>query len=227
MMPFVLAARIHRPIRPDRLRDPAIESAQIARTAIGVLATLWLVFAYPLRESAGAVVEGKIVELVVSAGMLLVLGPIALTAFVMGARPPGPAFYRPRLSGPMTSLGALFATALLLWLNLMFGSVLLGPLAGLVVLVLLPFALASAVLCVHHTFRAADVHEVLPPLISPVLVWSMCVVQLFDAPPVAAPAWVRVLFLVGPPVSVTALSAWELRRLRVRHGITVRLALGR
>ncbi|UQX03365.1 hypothetical protein [Streptomyces sp. RerS4] len=227
MVPFVLAARIHRPVRPDRLVDPAIEWARIARTAIGVLATLWLVFAYPLRESAGAVVEDKIVELVISAGMLLILGPVALAAFVAAARPPGPAFYRPRLRGPLTALGALFGTALLLWLNLRFGPTALGPLAGLTALVLLPFGLASAVLCVHHTFRAADVHEVLPPLISPVLVWSMCVVQLFDAPPVAAPAWVRLLFLAGPPLSVTALSAWELRRLRARYGITLRRALGR
>ncbi|MCX5193892.1 hypothetical protein OOK31_08285 [Streptomyces sp. NBC_00249] len=227
VVPLALAARIHRPVRPDRLVDPAIERAQIARTSIGVLATLWLVYAYPLRESAGAVVEGKIVEMVMSAGMLLVLGPIALTGFVLSARRPGPAFYRARLRGPLTALGALFGTALLLWASVQFGPELLGPAAGLVTLVLLPFAIASAVLCVHHTFRTADVHEVLPPLISPVLVWSMCAVQLFDAPPVTAPPVVRLLFLAGPPLSVTALSMWELRRLRVRYGITVRVALGR
>lgn len=48
--PFVLAARIHRPARPDRIVDDAIRLAQIARTAIGLLAGCWLVLAYPLRE---------------------------------------------------------------------------------------------------------------------------------------------------------------------------------
>lgn len=103
----------------------------------------------------------------------------------------------------------------------------LGPLGSFAGLFVLPFALASAVLCVHHAFRAADVHEVLPPLLSPVLVWSLFVVQLFDDAPVDAPLAVRVLFLVAPPLSVTALSVWELRRLRMSYGITLRRALGR
>ncbi|MBT2405447.1 MULTISPECIES: hypothetical protein [unclassified Streptomyces] len=232
LLPFVLAARIHRPARPDRIVDGAIERAQITRTAVGVIATCWLIYAYPLRESAGSVLSDKLTEVLLSAGLLLILGPIALAAFVLGARRPGPAFYRPRLRGPLTALGALFGTALLMWLIPNLDSIgglgfVLTFVGGLGYLFLVPFAVASAVLCVHHTFRTADVHEVLPPLISPVLVWAMCVFQLFDSPPVTAPLGVRILFLMGPPLSVTALSFWELRRLRACYGITVRRALGR
>ncbi|MFD4914817.1 hypothetical protein ACFWNR_16515 [Streptomyces virginiae] len=224
--PFVLAARIHRPARPDRIVDDAIRLAQIARTAIGLLAGCWLVLAYPLREGAGGVVDDKFTEVLVSAGLLLVIGPLGLAAFVFSARPPGPAFYRARLRGPAIAIGSLLATILVMSFGLPYASM-LGPLGAFAGLFVLPFALASAVLCVHHAFRAADVHEVLPPLLSPVLVWSLFVVQLFDDAPVDAPLAVRVLFLVAPPLSVTALSVWELRRLRMSYGITLRRALGR
>ncbi|MGW7100817.1 hypothetical protein [Streptomyces sp. NPDC054838] len=231
LLPFVLAGRIYRPGRPDRIVDESIERAQIARTAIGIVATCWLLFAYPLRESAGSVLSDKVGEVVISAGLLLVLGPIALAVFVMSARPPGPAFYRQRLRGPLTALGTLFGTALLLWLAVTQGTAgsmsLLGFGSGLLALFLLPFGMASAVLCVHHAFRTGDVHEVLPPLITPVLVWAMFLLQLFDDAPVLAPLPVRILFLIGPPASVTALSLWELRRLRTMYGITLRLAVGR
>ncbi|MFD9570657.1 hypothetical protein ACFWBI_12485 [Streptomyces sp. NPDC059982] len=238
LLPFTLAGRVYRPTRAGRSVDPQIERAQVARTAIGFVATAWLLYAYPLRESAGSVVQDKLLDMLISAGLLMVLVSIALAAFVWGARPPGPAFYRARLRGPLAALGSLFGTAALLALvgpagDLMrldsFGAagVVISLLVGCAYLFALPFGLASAVLCVHHSFRAADVHEVLPPLLAPVLVWAMCALQVFDGPPVAAPWSVRLLFLAGPPLSVTALSAWELRRLRVRYGITVRGALGR
>ncbi|MFC9293598.1 hypothetical protein ACFTWH_21495 [Streptomyces sp. NPDC057011] len=224
--PFDLAARIHRPGRPDRIIDEAIRRAQIARTAIGLLAGCWLVLSYPLREGAGAVVEDKFTEVLISAGLLLVIGPLALAAFVLSARPPGPAFYRARLRGPATAIGSLLGTIVLMSFGLPYVNS-FGPLGALAGLFVLPFALCSAVLCVHHAFRTADVHEVLPPLLSPVLVWSLLVVQLFDDAPVSAPLAVRVLFLLAPPLSVTALSVWELRRLHDRYGITLRRALGR
>ncbi|MEU9105184.1 hypothetical protein AB0D54_12565 [Streptomyces xanthophaeus] len=225
--PFDLAARIHRPARPDRIVDEAIRRAQIARTAIGLLAGFWLVLAYPLREGAGGILEDKFAEVLISAGLLLVLGPLALAVFVLSARPPGPAFYRARLRGPATAVGALLATVLLMSLGMPVLTTAAYGLGSLVGLFLIPFALASAVLCVHHVFRTADVHEVLPPLLSPVLVWWLFLVQLFDDAPVSAPLGVRVLFLLGPPLSVTALSLWELHRLQVRYGITIRRALGR
>ncbi|MFD3876081.1 hypothetical protein [Streptomyces sp. NPDC058623] len=67
----------------------------------------------------------------------------------------------------------------------------------------------------------------LPALISPLLVWSLLAFQLFIGPDVAAPPLVLYTFMLGGPLSVTALSLWEVRRLRLRHGITLRNALGR
>ncbi|MFE1951603.1 hypothetical protein ACFW9D_14155 [Streptomyces sp. NPDC059524] len=234
--PFVLAGRVFRPARPDRVTDGAIESAQIARTAIGIVATLWLVYAYPMRQSVGSFAMDKFAETLLSTGVLVVAGPLALAVFVAAARPPLRGVYLRRLSGPLRGFAALLAAVLALALpSLTNGGVALdGPLyyvfliAGLpLVLFALPFALTACVLCVHHAFRTADVHEVLPPLLSPLLVWAMFGVQVLDDAPVAAPLPVRILFLAGPPLSVTALSWWELRRLRTHFGITLRGALNR
>ncbi|MFF9053463.1 hypothetical protein ACF09Z_20230 [Streptomyces erythrochromogenes] len=239
LAPFVTAARFQRPGREDRLADPAISGAQVARTCIGLGATAWLFYAYSLRHGAKDVIDDKLAEMLIAAAVLMVVGPLVVGAFVIAARPPLRARYRRRLSGPLTAFGVLFGAAALLAFafrrdlqDRLFGGAgdvgfLLGFLIGLTALFLVPFVLTSSVLCVHHSFRTADVHEVLPPLLSPVVVVAMSVLQAVDGPPVNAPHGVWFLFLAGAPASVTALSFWELRRLRTRYGITLRGALGR
>ncbi|WP_146075039.1 hypothetical protein [Streptomyces sp. Ru73] len=89
------------------------------------------------------------------------------------------------------------------------------------------FTLVAAVRGLNSCFRTADVHELLPAVLSPLLVWSLFVVQLVDGPDVVAPPVVFVPFLLGGPLSVTALAVWEVRRLRTRYGVTLRSAWGR
>lgn len=236
-LPFRTAHRLFRPRRRGRIADPVITAAQVARTAVGGAATLWLIRSYPLQESAADVAKDQVLELFLSAGVLLVAGPIiALVAFVVSARPPVRAVYCRRLAGPAAGFAALLGSAAGLWFLLLGGTVqvtqALGglPIVGLLVttagvLFGVPFGAAAVVLSVHYSFRVGDVSQVLPPLLSPVLVWSLFVLQAVDAPPVAAPPAVHVLFVVGPPVSVTLLSAWELQRLRTRYNLTLRQAL--
>ncbi|MFJ6484525.1 MULTISPECIES: hypothetical protein [unclassified Streptomyces] len=239
MAPFVTAARFQRPGREDRLADPAISGTQVARTCIGLGATAWLFYAYSLRQGAEDVINDKLTEVLIAAAVLMVVGPLAVGAFVLAARPPLRSRYRRRLPGPLTAFGVLFGAAALLAFSFrpdlhdrLFGGAgdvgfLLSLLTGMASLFLLPFVLTSSVLCVHHSFRTADVHEVLPPLLSPVVIVAMSVLQAIDGPPVNAPQSVWFLFLAGAPLSVTALSFWEMRRLRTRYGITLRGALGR
>ncbi|MFJ9378946.1 hypothetical protein [Streptomyces sp. NPDC101455] len=237
--PFVTANRIFRPARPDIIADAAIERAQLTRTTIGMAATGWLLYAYPLRMTTQGLLKDKAVDILVSTGVIVAIGPIVLLAFVIAARPSARRVYWRRLRGPLTVFGALFGSALVLWFlvvrggavqvtQLLGGFQIVGLLVSLAgVLFAVPFAIAAAVLCVHHCLRMADVSEVLPPVSSMVLVWVLFILQAWNNPPVAAPPSVRLLFLLGPPVSVTLLSAWELRRLRVRHGLTLRAALAR
>lgn len=111
---------------------------------------------------------------------------------------------------------------------LSFAVLVLGWLLALVLLIVsIPFTVLTAYVCVASCFRASDVHQLLPALLSPLLVWSLFAFQVFTGPDVAAPPEVLYTFLLGGPLSVTALSVWEVRRLRSRHGITLRTALGR
>ncbi|TVL94246.1 hypothetical protein [Streptomyces sp. SAJ15] len=237
-MPFVLALTIFAPSRLDRTDDPLITRAHIARTAVGVAATLWMIYAYPMRQSATDFAKDRFTEVFISAGVLVVTGPIALIAFLIAARPPLRSLYLNRVGRPLLAVAAFCAWPVVLWWLLAEGGLefakdfgilqfVVYPLSLVAALFVLLFGLGAIVFSVHFTFRAADVHEILPPLLAPVLVWTMFGFQLFDDAPVAAPPAVQLLFLIAPPVSVTALSVWEVRRLRTHHGITLRRALHR
>ncbi len=78
-----------------------------------------------------------------------------------------------------------------------------------------------------HVFRTADIHEVLPPILAGVLVWEMALLDVTTGAYDQAPPGVRRLFILGAPCTVTALSWWELSRLRRHHGLTLRTALRR
>jgi hypothetical protein len=71
-------------------------------------------------------------------------------------------------------------------------------------------------------FRTADIHETVPPLLAMALVWEMTLVDLFTGAYAGVPGPLRVLLVLGAPVSVTAVGLWELRRLRAHYGIAVR-----
>lgn len=89
------------------------------------------------------------------------------------------------------------------------------------------FGLGALVNGVANVFRTADVHEVLPPLVSVALVWVNLVVDLVSGKYGDAPDRVAAFLLWGGPLTVTCLALWELRRLRRGHGLTLRRALGR
>ncbi|WP_405760591.1 hypothetical protein [Streptomyces sp. NBC_00045] len=119
-------------------------------------------------------------------------------------------------------LGTMFTGLLII---LLFVAAALVCAAVLVAAVL--FTLAALVVGLNSTFRTGDVHELLPALLSPLLVWSLFGFQLFDGPDVAAPPEVLYTFMLGGPLSITVLSLWELRQLRTRYSITLGSLLGR
>ncbi|MEW1639095.1 hypothetical protein AB0469_34205 [Streptomyces sp. NPDC093801] len=121
-----------------------------------------------------------------------------------------------------TFLGTVFTGLLVV---LLF--VVLTLACAVVFLAAVLFTLVALVVGLNSCFRTGDVHELLPALLSPLLVWSLFGFQLFDGPDVAAPPEVIYTFMLGGPLSVTALSLWEIRRLRTRYGITLRSLLGR
>lgn len=96
---------------------------------------------------------------------------------------------------------------------------------GAFLLWLAPFGLYGITQSLVHVFRTADLHETVPPLLATLLVWEVALFDVFRGAYDGVPFGVRVTFILGAPLTVTAMAMWELRRLRTRHGITLRAAL--
>ncbi|WP_030177879.1 hypothetical protein [Streptomyces sp. NRRL S-813] len=66
----------------------------------------------------------------------------------------------------------------------------------------------------------------MPPLLAMTVVWETTL-DRFTSAYAGVPAALRIVFMLGAPVSVTAVGLWELQRLRVRYGLAVRDVLMR
>ncbi|MGQ4361257.1 hypothetical protein [Streptomyces sp. SAS_272] len=253
--PLAAAAAMAAGSRPDRVGDPVVQRLQSGRTWAGVAASAGLLFAYPLAESGEDILLGKVMDVVVGCGIALVAGLITLSVFIGMARPSVRGVYARRLTGPGTALGVIAlgvgvcgggvvlgvkllhaeiipwadirAAGNLAWLASFLVFVIVMLIGAIVLAVVAVFTLAAGVFALNSCFRVGDVHDLLPALISPFLVWALFALSYSDGPEVAAPPLVRLAFLLGGPLSVTALSVWEIRRLSHRYGVTMRSALGR
>ncbi|MFF4588830.1 hypothetical protein [Streptomyces sp. NPDC001388] len=249
--PHAVATRLAASSRPDRIEDPVVSGLQWARTVVGLVATVWLVMAYPITEGREQFVMGKLEDLLFACAIMFTTAFLAVTVFICVARSPLTGVYARRLAGPLMTVGAILggfgacwflvaclkgdivSTADIGYHGILVGLLvmllfLIGGLACLVALLLaVPLTLLLIVYGVNSSFRVGDVHELLPPLLSPLLVWSLFALGMLDDPEVAAPPLILYTFLLGGPLSVTALSVWEIRRLKRRWGVTLRSALGR
>lgn len=82
------AAALTVPNRPDLIRDPVITWLQRGRTVLGLLASVWLVMAYPLRKGRQEFVLDKLENLAVGCAILLGAGALGITLFILAARSP-------------------------------------------------------------------------------------------------------------------------------------------
>ncbi|TDC44728.1 hypothetical protein E1281_32850 [Actinomadura sp. KC345] len=244
--PFLAVRQVCRPSRPDRVDDPAVRKVQVLRAVVGLLAFVWVLVSYRLASDAKSVAYERVDQVLTSAALLPATFPIVVGAFILGSRPPHRRMYLLRTLKPLGALLAL-GGALLYFVLLASGTLTGGPIGeppenpspsdyallmyflflvvlGLWVFIFLCYGIA---LTLVHMLRTADIHEVLPPVIAIVLVWELAVMELFSNNYDGAPLAVRAALILGGPVSVTCVGLWELRRLRTRHGRTLRQALGR
>lgn len=201
---------------------------------------------YRLVSDAGSLAYQRADQIATSAALLPATFPIIVGAFIIGSRPDIRRLYLTRTLKPLGALLALAAGVLFFYL--LGNGVLTGgqvdeppenpPASFYVMLVYLLFLLILALwvflflccgitLSLIHMFRTADIHEVLPPVIAAVLVWELAIVDVFANAYDGAPPLAQAAMILGAPLSVTAVSFWELRRLKTRHRLTVRQALGR
>ncbi|MFF3941906.1 hypothetical protein [Streptomyces phaeofaciens] len=115
-------------------------------------------------------------------------------------------------------IGSVFATVLLFTLGDTFGvlSKFVLSLAGLWMAV---FVMAGAFRLTGNFFGTAAVHRCLPPLLATVTTWLMAIPDLITGDLHGLSLTLGILFILGAPVTVTAISLLETRRLKQRYGI--------
>ncbi|MEU9377612.1 hypothetical protein AB0D94_28100 [Streptomyces sp. NPDC048255] len=236
--PLYAAQRTFRPSRPGIVEDREVRKLQLWRTGLGLVAWVGLMVTYNAVASATDVQGVASERLDQSWSSVLVLVctfPVVVGAFVAASRDGLRRVYLRRALRPLGSVLAIMAsmgTAALAMAPELEGVRDAVGLPGKIAIVVLclwsiGFALYGIGLSLVHVFRTADIHEVLPPLLASVLVWEMALLDVITGTYAQVPTGARVVFILGAPVTVTALSCWELYRLRRDHGLTLRTALRR
>ncbi|MFD8979798.1 hypothetical protein [Streptomyces sp. NPDC059564] len=237
--PFHTAQHVFRPSRPGVITDPTVRKLQLWRTGLGFAAWLALTMTYSAvtdpTDGAEAVASDRLDQSWNSTLVLACTLPLVVGVFVAVARG---TVRRAYLRRALRSLGAVLA---------LMASMATFPLAvsaetqglrdaiglpgkivlGLMCLWSLGFALYGIGLSLVHVFRTADIHELLPPALATLLVWEMAVVDFATGAYAQVPPAARAVFVLGAPLTVTALSCLEIYRLHRHHGLTLRGALGR
>ncbi|MFJ3671538.1 hypothetical protein ACIPSE_34255 [Streptomyces sp. NPDC090106] len=221
-----------------RIQDPQVIRIQTWRTWTATALALLLLAVYGTADDLADAEHQFAVRLFVTPVLLLLSAPVVIGLLFRWATPPTRARMGPplRVAGrsALWYIGAVMGVPLLV--TLLFwvsdsseGSGRSEVPAWIPQLIVLPllwllffvvFATGSAI---RSGFNTADVHAVLPALLTVLLVWEFAVLGFMTGgglPP--GPPVVQYLTVLGGPASVTALAWWELRRLRERHGVTLR-----
>ncbi|MFG2891355.1 hypothetical protein [Streptomyces sp. NPDC048248] len=218
------------------VEDRTVRRLQLWRTVAGFVAWVWLTLTYTAISDSGKaadVVSERFTQSWVSVLVLICTFPVVVGAFCAAARGGLRRVYVRRalkcLGAVVTVVVSMFTFPLAMAPELEGLRDLVGIPGKVVIAILalwsLGFALYGIGLSLVHVFRTADIHEVLPPVLATILVWEMAIADVSTGAYQNVPPLARVAFMMGAPVTVTVLSAWELHRLRRHHGLSLRAAL--
>ncbi|GGL81399.1 hypothetical protein GCM10010129_26400 [Streptomyces fumigatiscleroticus] len=234
-------SRAHRLFPPRghrRIEDPQVTRVQRIRAWTAAVMSLLLLAVYGRPGDFGQAQEQYFLRLAITPPLLLLSAPVVIAVLFRWASPGARAGMRPRVrAAGRSALWYLAAvTSIPLYVLLVFLAVEGGVLSAKTVyaipwigtalvlpLVWVLFFLWSATgPAIRTGFNTAAVHEALPALLTGVLVWEFAVISLVTGGPPPGPPLIQVLALLGGPASVTAVSWWEIHRLRTRHGVVLR-----
>ncbi|MFI2026443.1 hypothetical protein [Streptomyces buecherae] len=215
--------------------DRVVDRVQLARTVLGAAATIALILAYNVdRDRWEDAAWGGVANLIVAPLVLLIAGPLVILAFISYAPPHLRPYLRSRLRAPLKAVGWY-----VLSLGVIGGVCVLATridtddgrslweyawaVAALIVVVWgLPFFFLASLYSARSAFNSAQVHPMLPPVLTLALVWVFALFNLIDSGLPGGPPVVQFGSMLGGPLSVTAVSLWELRRMRTRFDVTLR-----
>ncbi|WKX72306.1 hypothetical protein [Streptomyces sp. XD-27] len=219
-----------------RIADRTVERVQVARTVLGVLAGLALIYVYGVEEDRWKnAADDSFGNMIMTPVLLICTGPLVILGFILYAPPHLRPRLRSRLGAPLKAVGwyllaiVVFGTVVYLAGQTGLFKGLDGWQAGLAAVVVLvvvvwglPFLLLASLYSARSAFNTAHVHPMLPAVVTGVLVWALAIFNLAVKGMPEGPPPVQLSSLLGGPLSVTAVSLWELHRMRTRFGVTVR-----
>ncbi|MEU5612930.1 hypothetical protein ACI2L4_40775 [Streptomyces sparsogenes] len=219
-----------------RVHDPVVDRVQITRTVLGVLATFALYYMYGSDGDLKDQANESAAQVLLTPVLLLIAGPLITALFIRYAPPERRRLLRSRLGVPLKTVGWYVLTVAVLGATLWVGLANTDAMEGLhgvwlfvaavpalwFVLWLLPFFFMASAYVARSAFNTAYVHAALPAVVTVVMVWIIAVMNATGSGMPGGPLWAQFCSLFGGPLSVTALSLWELHRLRTLHGVTIR-----
>ncbi|WP_159046205.1 hypothetical protein [Streptomyces sp. MMG1121] len=200
--------------------DPSVEQLKRIRVAAGTVAAVGV---YTFVEGGFAFSE-MLQNLLVASGVLLLVTPLTVGIMLWiwrrggSLRPLRPALLK-ALGLLLTFVGSVVATVLLLQNNTALGGGLLVIPLGFLALWLVWFVGAGALRVTGNFFGTAAVHRCLPPLLAIVTTWLMALPDLLTGDLHGLGLRLGILFILGAPVTVTAIALFEMARLKRDHAI--------
>ncbi|GHF88907.1 hypothetical protein [Streptomyces griseosporeus] len=219
LKPHQVARAVFHPRWIPESLDPTVEQLKRIRVIGGAVAALGV---YTFVEG-GFAFDEMLDNAVTASVVLFFLTPLTVGVMLWVWRRTGTVR---QLKGPlfnalkllMLFIGAILSTVLLFRIYGAFG--LLAQLVlTLVGLWMAVFVIAGAVKLSGNFFGTAVVHRCLPPLLATVTTWLMAIPDLVTGDLHGLSLTMGVVFILGAPVTVTAISVLEMRRLRQRYGI--------
>ncbi|MFF1321764.1 hypothetical protein [Streptomyces chartreusis] len=235
--PIHTARRVFTPTRSGVVSDPQVARMRKIRTMVGVGAFLWMSYTYKLSTKLSDTASEQVDKSWTSALVLAATLPVIVGILYGLAAPAARRDLLRRAGRCFGAIVAMMAAASVFPIIVLSGFYKGSPLvegsltamkiiqlvASLFILFwVMPFVVWGVGLAVQHVFRTADIHETVPPLLIMALGWEMALIDVLTGAHAGVPTLIRYVFILGAPVSVTAVGLWELRRLRTRHGLAVR-----
>ncbi|MGW0915319.1 hypothetical protein ACWD1Z_26750 [Streptomyces sp. NPDC002784] len=231
-----VATRLFAQEGEGRIVDRVVDRVQLARTVLGAAATIALVLAYNAdRDRWEDAAWGGVANLIAAPFVLLIAGPLVILGFMYYAPPHLRPHLRSRLRAPLKAVGWYVLTLVVIGGVLVLATHIdahdgrslweyAWAVAALIVVVWgLPFFFLASLYSARSTFNSAQVHPTLPPILTLTLVWVFAAFNIIDTGMPGGPPVVQFSSMLGGPLSVTAVSLWELRRMRTRFGVTLRV----
>ncbi|MGW0584711.1 hypothetical protein ACWD25_54540, partial [Streptomyces sp. NPDC002920] len=217
--PHRVARAVFHPAWIPHSLDPTVERLKRARVVVGAVAALGV---YSFVEG-GFAWDELLKNAATASVVLLCVTPLTIGVMLMVWRRGGPVrTLRARLFDSLKLLalfiGSAFAALALFALGDQLGTLPKIVLSGMGLWACF-FVLVGAASLTGNFFGTAAVHRCLPPLLATVTTWLMAVPDIVTTDMHGLGRVLGPTFILGAPVTVTAIALLEAHRLRKRYGI--------